>query len=590
MATAQLVGAVEWAGELVPKDQLPTHLVKMYQSYAFEEYDKRGAFAYDSISEWRETTTIMMDMAWDATSTLPTGLKEQEREFINSMGVCWRLRGMGSLVADRPLIVDNAEQADILRPFLRMAGVQYAAAIENTATNLLREWFNTSTVKVAKGKGAPYWIPGSDPFGAIALGKIAHDSQSVEELNRRTLAAGEATMPMLQTGYMRIQAATSLQPRIILIGGVLHEDGTRRGPKRRKIAAQPFVYNVLWAGVGGVMKELLKRITNRNTGKVETTQENVRNYKFSIAIDLKKFDETVSIQTLDTYRDLVLKPALDALTRKGLITNWQRSMLIELDYETQRLPILLPPWATGWGASVVATEGGISSGERLTAQKGSDINRCRIDAKFDMLGIPGTSTNQGDDTVINSDDRRIDKWMDHPTWAGFTEERAADVSFLMKHMPDGYSYLGRMLMSSINKEASRESPNVIAAASAIAVRRELLTGHPLADEYFKILMRAGQTRTRIATEIAKQHSSLELLRKAFSLPASTDQTEALIEDVERLIERIPTDEDRGIVYQRMIDSVSERFQMQNGQFIEKLKSITMREATRYIRSRSYTRR
>lgn len=579
-----------WAGELVPKNKLPANLVKMYESYSFDAYDNRGAFAYDSIAEWKETTACMMDRAWQATSELEPGLRDQEREFIKAMAVCWRLRGMGLLLAKHDLVVKNEEQAQLLRPHLRLTGLRYAEAIENTAASQLAQWWNDSTVKVAKGKGAPYWIPGSDPFGAVALGVLAHSAQSVEELTRMVLEAGDAEMPLVQTAYVRIQSSGKPQPHRVLVGGTIQEVGTRRGPKTRKIAAQPFVFNVLWAGYGGIMKELLKTVTNRNTGRIEVTQANVKHYKYSIAVDLKGFDDTVSIETLDTYRELVIKPTLDALVRKGLVRGWQRAMLLELDHNTQRMPILLPPWQTGWGASLVRTEGGISSGERLTAQKGSDINRCRIDAKFEMLGLRGTSTNQGDDTIINSDDSAISRWLEVPEWAGFTEEAAADISFLMKHMPEGYAYLGRMLMSTINKEASRESPNIIAAASAIGIRRELLNGHPASREYMKILSECGNKRIQYALALAREHSPTELLNKAFALPTKTDQAESLIEDMEKWLEREPEDSERGVFIEHLIAKTEERFQMRNEDFIKEVKKVTFREAYRYIRSKSYARR
>lgn len=589
---APLTAAAEttWAGELVPESKLPPQLVRMYASYAFDEIDRRGAFAYDTISEWAETTNALMSDAWALTEDLEPALRAQEREMISAMGVCWRLKGQGTLLAHHDLTVDNPEQADVLRTHLRSTGLRYADAIENMASGQLREWYNASTVKVAKGKGAPYWLPGTDPFAAVALGRLAHSAKSVSELNRMVLEAGSAEMPICQTAYVRIQSSGRLQPDRRLIGGIIHEVGERRGPKTRKIAAQPFFYNVLWAGVGGVLKELLKRVTERNTGDIRVTQRNVEFYKYSLAIDLKGFDDTVSIQTLDTYRDLVLKPVLDALTRRGIMPPTLRNMLIELDYITQRLPILLPPWAKGWGASLVRTEGGISSGERLTAQKGSDINRCRIDAKFEMLGVKGVSTNQGDDTIINSDDKNIERWMQYPEWAGFKEEQAVDISFLMKRMPFGYSYLGRMLMSSINKEASRESPNVIAAASALAIRRDLLNGHPLASQFLPMLERAGTSRIRMAVALARQHSHVELLNKAFALPASEAQTEEMTEDIERLLERLDPEDDRTRTLESMNASVGARFQMRNDVFMRTIQEVSIREASRYIRSKSYTRR
>jgi hypothetical protein len=254
------------------------------------------------------------------------------------------------------------------------------------------------------------------------------------------------------------------------------------------------------------------------------------------------------------------------------------------------MPILLPPYSTTAGATLVETEGGISSGERLTAQKGSDINRERITAKMEMLNLIGVSTNQGDDTIINSDDPRMaDKWMSDPEWLGFKEEVAPDVSFLMKRMTEGYSYLGRMVMSTINREAPREPPTITAAASGIAIRHELLKGHPLQHEYRKLLLKHGNRRIRAATELSMNMSLDDLLLRAYASRMTQGSHESLEQEVGLLAEqRYDPDVVRRL--EALVERYEDRFQMQFGEYRKELDELSIAEATKHINSVSYIRR
>jgi hypothetical protein len=161
-----------------------------------------------------------------------------------------------------------------------------------------------------------------------------------------------------------------------------------------------------------------------------------------MATDLSGYDDTVSLETLTAYREYVLLPCLNACVRKGLINGQRRRLILDIDEKVQQIDALTPPPSEREGARLVSTAGGIKSGERLTSQKGSDINRVRILTKMRDLGIKGASMNFGDDTIVCSDDKdMVTKWFSEGfDNHGFIETLADDVSFLMKRIPEGYAY------------------------------------------------------------------------------------------------------------------------------------------------------
>jgi len=94
--------------------------------------------------------------------------------------------------------------------------------------------------------------------------------------------------------------------------------------------------------------------------------------------------------------------------------------------------------------------------------------------------------------------------MSVPSFIGLNEEAAPDSSFLMRRIPAGYSYLGRMVAASINREMSHEPSSSLSAAAAFCTRFFLLKGHPLQDSFFPALrLYGGPQRMRTAVAVAE---------------------------------------------------------------------------------------
>jgi hypothetical protein len=254
---------------------------------------------------------------------------------------------------------------------------------------------------------------------------------------------------------------------------------------------------------------------------------------------------------------------------------------MELDWTTQRLPLLTPSPLIDHAAMLTASVGGLSSGERLTSVKGTDINRMRIDAKGQMLGVRIVSTNLGDDTTVSSDDPSLEKkWFDSDRFAGFTEERAPDVSFLMRRMPKGYAYLSRMVLMTINREVSHEPHSVLQAAAGIHIRHSLLRGHPAAAAYLRILLDSPSPHIRDAAAISQTGSTEQLLR-AITVQARRP-TAAEWEHVSEMWATA------GLQLPTELAQIGARHQMNYSELRDTSAGISRRDASRALREWTYT--
>jgi len=579
------------AGIPVMPGRLPLHVERLYAFYSFEPLDMHGAYCYDTVDEWRQLTDHITDRAEPAIRALTdTPLSLFEWDILSKMQVCWRDKGLGSLAQPEALLVRDEDQAGALRPYLARLGAEYAAAVQDMGSNELeRIYWDNSRIPINRGKGAPYWLPGTDRVAATAFARLADSARDYEHLQEIVRDAGGAVLGFAATAYMRIQGSKKTHDEYGLAGDELHVIGTRRGPKLRKITALPFVLNYLAAGVGAVMRELLKRRTDMNTGTIHPAAKAVRNYKYTIAVDLANYDDSVSIETLDAYREYVYKAVLDALVRLSVLSSRRRAMLLDIDFALQRLPLLAPPMRTGEAARLVPTLGGIKSGERLTSQKGTDINRERIAEKLRHLGIKAKHFNQGDDTVIASDDARLLKYTDEPTRLGFTETRSEDVSFL-KRLPDGYAYLSRMLNGTINRESRFESDNIHSCASGIKIRDGLLAGHPLRRDYLRILLDAPG-RVRDAARLATTADVYDLLL------AGAARTRWSADKQADMINLMASAMDRGLLTAAQSAALTEQVEGLGGRAIVSLREMDkltaempLVTARDYISDASYTRR
>lgn len=577
----------------IAADALPRSLVKTYHEYAFEPVDKRGSFAYDSAAEWAACAAHFAAVVRDGLATInDPALASQEWETVEKGMVCWRDKGLGALVVadETTLNRSNEEQAQHLRRrFVRLGG-EYAAMVRRAPIAVLSSLMAGSEVPINKGKGPPYWYPGSDRQSAVALAAVIEDSRTAEGLLQAVRIAGNAVLPIMITSYMRTQGSRKWLDEWALTGGELNIVGQRRGAKIRRVQALPFVVNYLVSQVAPVLRWCLVGRTNRNTGTIHYASRAVREYKYSAAVDLASYDESVGIETLELYRQLVLSPVYSALRSRGLLTDAEVGILLDLDTLVQYMPLLAPPRNPLSGADLFDRRGGIVSGERLTSQKGNDINRERIDAKADFVGLVGAFFNAGDDTVICTDDKAaFMRYLDLTVHDGFTETVSDDTSFLMKRLPHDYAYLARMLFNTLNRESSHEPNSYALAAAGIAVRRELLRGHPLEHLYDTALLTGPSPRLKAAASLSRSAPLHDLLLAATTTSARrSDDTESLEETTELALEMGILGQNEYVGLLQRLTALDARSSMRFSELRQAAREMGRVKATNYIQSTAYT--
>jgi hypothetical protein len=547
VATSEPLGSVSrpWAGTPVKTGVLPRTVSNLYKSYAYDDYVDAPGYAYDTAEDWKRVTSRVCDRLSPSLRQLavsdPT-LYETETGHFKKMQVCWRLTGKGRLLHEQAYVVKNAEQAKALRPYLARIGMRYAGWIRQQGQRRIRLLASEARVVLNRGKGAPWWLPSTDPHGAVDLANVVLGSSSSKEMKERLGDVAPIPAGIIISTYSRIQAQSIDKPvpRIVLEGDRLVQRGTMLGPKVRDVKASSYAVNIFFVVVAWIMRYATKETTRMHEGTIDYAVELSKENKYGIAADLSTYDNTVSSETITLYREVVLAPVLRALVAYNVMTATEAKMVLELDEVAQVISILAPPRTKEEEACLIDTDGIIKSGERLTSQKGTDINEARVRAKADLLGLRVGFCNQSDDLVIFSNDPRLEKlWGEDGDLWGFKETAVRDVTYLMRRIPQGYNYLTRMIASCINREWRTEPQTTLSAASAIRIRRELIKGHPLEKEFYPVL-KAGGGRLQLATELAeKSNDAIKLAMAAASearkLQKSTVEAVLPADTIERLL-------------------------------------------------------
>jgi len=502
----------------VAKGVLPRALENMYNAYAFESVDTGPAFAYDTISEWSVGTTAVMKAGLDAITSrlrLDPKLAEQEREFYEKMSVNWRLIGAGTVVPHtaEELSCRNAAQAAALKRYFKRRLDYYLKMINELGPTVINEIMATAAVRLDRAKGSPLWIPGTDPAGGVTLRALVQQCDSLTTLRREVDRLARGRPSFAQTSYIRIQAARgpvdgwAVGPDDCLVPYTINGR-----PKVRRICAIPFILNHMWVPYAEVLRTVMALTPHgQHKGKIEPLLEEAKKWKHYHALDLKSFDTTVAYETHVALRDYLWLPVVQHLYSMAAAelksTLIRPSDLAELDEIIITMPILTPPRCPEYAAEIWPAIGQTRSGENPTSWKGTEVRRAHCEAKADYLGLKQgrfVMFNYGDDTLMMTNQPDYgERWDSEPEFLGMKEVPAPDATFLMKRVPYGYGYLGRMVSASINREVTHEPSNVIAAASAFATRHHLLKGHPLQGEYLRQLDQyGGPARFRNAVQLA----------------------------------------------------------------------------------------
>lgn len=580
-----------WAGVPVAANKLPPALRDRYRHYSFESFDRRGAYAYSTVGEWAELTQTAMSRLRPAIRRLSdAGLAITEWDTTNSLAVNWRDKGLGTLTQQHDLVVSDADQANWLRPALRKKGMIYAGWIRQQSIEDLQAHYRNATVPTRRGKGAPYWFSGGMPHAAEALGRLTIEATGIDDLDHMLITSGGAQIKPCLTLDVRYQSSKKARPDYLLVGSELEEVGEKFRPKARKIQALPFAYNYPAVGVAAVMKAAMRGTSPRHDGTVNHAMKLAANYAHVFATDLSTYDETISYETDAAWRDLVLRPVVDALLDCGLIRRLQARLILEIHEKISTIDSLCPPVRTDEGARMVRTRGTNKSGQRFTSQEATDINDCRIRQKALDLGLEIGWTNLGDDTLIGCNDPEAEQeWNgEKANNYGFKETAAPDATFLMKRIPGGYGYVSRMLMACINREVRHEPFNVFAAASGISVRRALLRGNPLAPTFEEVLEACrGPLHDAYRLSIVNRPEQLLIMQMNTLPKGDTNAKDDLIQiiDAAWLAGELSNARREKLVAATSI--VGQRTEMRYYEMEREIRDMPLQVATRYIAKHAY---
>lgn len=518
----------KWPGEVVKYDDLPRSLGARYEYLAFKPYDHSAAFAYASINEWIDVSYGAWSVVQDALMSVKDNrLLLQEWEYVEGGRVNWRDKGIGALVETEEPVSNNEEQAKWLTPALTRIGRELIAWIRKQHLSDLLTIKERAGVPVAKGKGSPYWIPGSNRDAAVMLAKLSRNSSSVEEALRLTEQVASARVKSCLTVYGRTQAGRKARTLWSVVGGWLTPVGERVGPKNRRILACPFGLNVGCIAASEIAMAGLKGLSDKHAGTTDLSCRIALATSYLFATDLTTFDETIAYETIALIISLIVAPMCDLLMRLGVLTEWEAFMAVDALVFAQEIDMIAPPPHEGEGARRLRTRGRNKSGIRWTSWIATVVQRARTMTKAQDLGATIQFDNFGDDLLVGTDDLGLERKWHNPNYDnhGFIEKTSVDAAFLMQRIVKKsatkvikYNYLGRMVIGSINREPNREPHNPLAAASAMQIRNALLIDNPVGWAYLPAMHAAGPALHEAAVLAESTPPSVLMLASAQTQP------------------------------------------------------------------------
>lgn len=403
---------------------------------------------------------------------------------------------------------------------MRIRGKSYSRYILDMSTMDLAKKFISAPIKLNKSKGAPWWKPGSDRSNGLVLALLSRKIDDFSNLTDWCMRYGD-DYPLHMMMLKRTQAQRKPVPwRAVRFGSIV-QMGQTRGPKTRTVKAPPFVYNNKVAPIFELMKDAAiescyPRHLTRNSDIVSLASS----YRYLFSSDLSTADDTVSLETLEMWRECIYVPFLDALVTKGILTEAERKFALDYDRYVAEADIYAPARTLDEQACILRMTGGIKSGYRGTTQQGIDIFGSRCDAIVHELytqGIKATYVSWGDDVMVMSNDERAKTaWANNDQRSLWKEEIDVGPSMLSKYMPYGYGFFMRYIARRLNREPHEEPQDMIGAALALKASELGLVdtpsgiAHPLAAYYYDVIHDCFPSY-RPAISLAQSTSLIDLM-------------------------------------------------------------------------------
>lgn len=532
-------GYTEWAGVRYSGPFIPP--LRQMRAFNFNPLVKRRAYAYETVDEW---AAIMTRVGEQCSALLSTKLENDpsllamEREHLEKGMVNWRAIGYGRLVFASDFVSRSEDQAAALRPFMRARCARILETL-NADPDRYAAVANSAVIRFNKGKGAPWWQPGTDHGSGLLLAIIGRKVRSYDALV--DLLYAETGIHLDMTMFMRVQANRNPVPKRSIVGGQVMQIGEEYLAKIRTVKAPPFVENNITAPVFDVFKQLeIDTWPRRHVTDAREAAAIAQSGTANFASDLSTADDTIGLETLEAWHEVYLAPLVHDLVKLNIIAAWVGDFTLAYDRAMQSRRILCPARNDNEQACWLTMTGGVKSGDRGTTIKDLTIIASRNDAAVahcSASGIKADYMSWGDDILVMTDDAKArDVWFQTPGQQHLWKDKIEpDTTYMSKRMPQGYGYFTRMVARRINREPHEEPSDAIGAALSIRASADVLHGisesHPLADFYIPLL-RSAAPRLEAACGIAERATTLELMRAYSQLerPREARVTERHITD------------------------------------------------------------
>lgn len=519
-------GVARWAGvpikpRVVPFGSGQANYPVNLRHQNFESVVNKRAYAYSDFVEWQECADRIRGYYSDQVRPLLAGtLRDTEDESFDKMMVCWRVPGFGRLAFTADFESQSTSQAGQLRPYVAALGRKIVAQIRNYAPRYRETWAKAK-VRIDKGKGAPFWQPATDRASGLALASITRNIQSFSSM-RDELSSASGGIAMHMTMYRRIQQNRKDVVLCAVTGNEIVPYGMFRGPKVRTVKAPPFAENCALAGYYDVLKQVVTDLwPKRFVTEFGAIHDVLKDYRYFVASDASTFDDTIGLQTLQVMSEEVLTPAAMEMARSGILAEWVAKFAIDYEQLIEDRYIYSPACRMGEAARLLRMLGGVKSGERGTTIKDIIVMGSLCDMILASLAAHGVRADYicwGDDVLWYSNDARLRATFDKIIVGvkAFVVKVDADSSYLSRHWPEGYSYLGRQVGRRLNREPAEEPTSLLNAALAIRASYDTLQDtpsgvpHPAAHKYFPLL-RACIPRLGSALDVAESATTHELM-------------------------------------------------------------------------------
>lgn len=533
LAVDASLGLVPALGHALRRDQIPFGLANRFQSLAWEPIDRVGGYCWTTFAEWKGLVERLVSNAAPYVDQLPDGWRDEEAAELEKGLVNWRDRGFGSLVYAEQPVTSLMRQAAGLRRSLAQLGGHLVRSARAAASDLSTK---AITVPTNKGKGAPLWIPGTDRKAAAALTVPYAMQLNLDETDDWLERYAQRGIGGCLTSYMRGQGGRSERTMMAPMGDRLVFAPKQVGMKVRRVDGFSFSKQLGAVRYHGLLRALMDIALPVTKGDWRPVAAELPKYRHAYATDISTFDDSVSWQLQEATIEEIHAPLAREFLDLGLISQFEHDYTLEYERWVITAPILAPSPVRGEVGRKVQRKGGVPSGSRGTSNNDTLYNMARHMACHEALGYRTTTYNFGDDTLVLSNDRLPDGYVEWNAQHGFTLKLAGAPIYLQRLLPAGHTLFSRMLVASVNKEARFEATSALHYATAIRIRHDLLEGHPLQDKFYSVLAASGTQPMLNGLNIAKVAPSTDWLmsRLADALQPGTPALEELAEWAQEL--------------------------------------------------------